>query len=103
MKKKAAVLAMAAALLFTAACPALAAAGEPYMTRYKQRMDAKKLYVDEAVKNGRLTEEQGKKWKDHFDYMIKFHEENGFLCPGGPGKGKGFGGKMNGPGNAPGR
>lgn len=66
---------------------------------FEQRIAAKKAYVDQAVKDGRLTEEQGKAWKQHFDQMQQFHAKNGFLCPNGgpgncgmgPGGGKGMG------------
>jgi hypothetical protein len=97
LKKKMVIFAVITALLLTIAIPAMAATDNSALTWFKQKMEAKKTYVDQAVQNGQLTEEQGKVWKDHFDYMINFHEQNGFICPGGGT------GKMGGPGFGPGR
>lgn len=48
--------------------------------------------VDQAVKDGRLTKEQGEAFKQHFDKAYQFHAQNNFVCPmGGPGKGFGPG------------
>jgi len=68
---------------------------------FTQKFEAKKSSVDQAVKDGRITEEQGKVWKDHFNQMAEFHEQNGYVCPGGGpgmGHGKGNGGMMGGNG-----
>lgn len=95
MKKRFVLFGVIALLLVALAVPALAATNNPASDWFKQRMDARKAYVDQAVQNGQLTPEQGNVWKDHFDQMTKFHAENGFLCPGGgPGRmggGPGFG------------
>jgi len=56
---------------------------------FEQMFAAKKSAVDQAVTDGRITEEQGKAWKDHFDQMYELREQNGFTCPGG---GAGLGG-----------
>lgn len=115
MKKKALMITVVAALLLALALPALAADDNPAMTWFKQRMEAKKAYVDQAVQSGQMTQEQGDTWKAHFDYMVQFHEKNGFACPGmgmgrmgggpgnGPNDGQGFrGGMMRGQGFGPG-
>ncbi|MFZ5590427.1 MAG: DUF2680 domain-containing protein [Bacillota bacterium] len=52
---------------------------------FEQMFNAKKAYVDQAVKDGRLSKEQGEALKQHFDQMYQFHAQNGFVCPlGGP-------------------
>ena len=87
MKKRFVIFGVVVLLLMALAVPALAATDNPSLDLFKQRMEAKKAYVDQAVQNGQLTPEQGQVWKDHFDQMTKFHEENGFICPGGgPGR-----------------
>ncbi|AEF93555.1 hypothetical protein Desca_0670 [Desulfotomaculum nigrificans CO-1-SRB] len=58
---------------------------------FDQMFAAKEAYVDQAVKNGQLTPEQGQAWKQHFEQMKQFHAQNGYLCPGG-GIGRGQGG-----------
>ncbi len=62
---------------------------------FEQRLTQKKAFVDEAVKNGRMTTEQGETWKQHFEQMQQFHTQNGYLCPGSGngncGMGKGLG------------
>lgn len=59
----------------------------------EQKMSWQKAQVDSMVQNGTITEEQGKIWKEHFDEMYKFQQENGFICPGGgPGWRSGMGG-----------
>jgi len=94
VKKRFVIFGVVALLLVALAAPALAATDNPALDWFKQRMEAKKAYVDQAVQNGQLTPEQGQVWKDHFDQMTRFHEENGFICPGrqgGMGGGQGFG------------
>jgi hypothetical protein len=49
---------------------------------FKERMGWRKNQVKEALEDGLITEEQSKKWEEHFTYMEKFHSENGFM-PGG--------------------
>ena len=106
MKKKGVLISVLVALLLMIALPVLAASDNPDLTWFKQRMEAKKAYVDQAVQNGQMTQEQGQVWKNHFDSMVQFHEQNGFICPGGgkmgggPGMGAGCG--MRGQGFGPG-
>jgi hypothetical protein len=78
----------------------------------KERMQDKVAYVEQLLKDGKITEDQAKTWTAHFTSMITFHEANGFLpCDGDQGrmgKGKGMGkghrggfGMMNGSGQVP--
>ncbi|WP_066636749.1 DUF2680 domain-containing protein [Desulfolucanica intricata] len=94
MKKRYLIFAAAVLALVAFAIPAAFAenADNPAKAWFDQMFANKKAYVDEAVKNGRLTEEQGQAYKEHFDQMYKWHEQNNFNCPmGGPGVGAGFG------------
>ncbi|CCO07652.1 DUF2680 domain-containing protein [Desulforamulus hydrothermalis] len=63
---------------------------------FDQKFAAKKAWVEQAVKNGQLTPEQGQAWQQHFDQMKEWHAKNGYICPGGGqgcfGKGPGMGG-----------
>lgn len=49
---------------------------------FKEKMGWRKDQVKQALEDGLITEEQSKKWEEHFTYMEKFHSENGFM-PGG--------------------
>lgn len=52
----------------------------------KERMELKKEYLKDAVKEGLVTEEEAKRWEEHFDYMEEFHRDNGYRgCFGGMG------------------
>lgn len=97
----AAVVLLALAALI--AVPAFAATDPSSREWFESRFAAKKAFVDQAVNDGRVTPEQGQAWKNHFDEMYKFQEQNGFVCPmGGQGRGKGMGAGF-GPGNGMGR
>lgn len=99
MNKKWIAVAAVLVLASLLAVPALAATDPDAKAWFESRFAAKKAYVDQAVKDGRITQEQGAAWNKHFDEMYKFHEQNGFVCPmGGPGMGRGKGMGM-GPGN----
>ncbi|MFZ5633994.1 MAG: DUF2680 domain-containing protein [Bacillota bacterium] len=96
MKKKWIAVIVLAALAALIAVPAFAATTPDAKAWFENMFSAKKAYVDQAVKDGRITPEQGEAWKKHFDEVYKFHEQNGFVCPmGGPGlrhgPGAGFG------------
>lgn len=92
MAKKWIAVVVMVALAALLAVPAFAAADNPAKAWFESRFAAKKAFVDQAVKDGRITPEQGDAWKGHFDQMYKFHEQNGFTCPmGGPGAGNGQG------------
>ncbi len=51
--------------------------------------------VDEAVKQGQITPEQGAQWKEHINQMQEFHEKNGSAGMGGMMGGSGGFGMMN--------
>lgn len=68
---------------------------------YKERMEWRKSQLDQAVKNKEITQEQGKVWEEHYDYMDNFHRENGYSMPGGGCNGGGYGWN-NGNGYGPG-
>lgn len=61
---------------------------------YKENMEYKKEELKRALDNGEITQEEYNKWKEHFNYMEEFHNENGFF-PGrgchGVGMMRGFG------------
>jgi len=65
-------------------------------TRFKERTEYKKEQIKKALEEKLITEEEAKQWEEHFTYMEKFHNENGFMqggCGGnrqGQGRGKGM-------------
>ncbi len=92
MNKKWIAVIVMVALAALLAVPALAATTQDNSAWLDNMFSAKKTYVDQAVKDGKITPAQGETWKNHFDEMYKFHQENGNICPmGGPGQGKGQG------------
>jgi len=83
MNKKVIIILVAVALMATLAIPAFAETAADAQTWFEQRFSAKQEAVDQAVKEGRITEEQGVQYKEQMDEMYKFHEANGFVCPFG--------------------
>lgn len=59
---------------------------------YNQMFDWHKSWVDQAVKNGQVTEEQAKNLDQQFEQMKEFHIQNGM----GPGMMGGMMGNFNG-------
>lgn len=51
---------------------------------FKERTEYKKEQIKKAIEDKLITEEEAKQWEEHFTYMEKFHNENGFM-PGGCG------------------
>ena len=98
MKKRYLIIAVAVLALVAFAIPAAFAedAASSAKTWFDQKFDAKKAYVDQAVQSGRITEEQGKAFKEHFDQMYQFQQQNGFNCPGVAMGNGGFQGKGRG-------
>ena len=97
------IIGIALLALVAFAVPAFAVTNVPTDAKawFEQMFAAKKSAVDQAVTDGRITEEQGKAWKDHFDQIAEFHEQNGYVCPvggSGMGNGKGNGSMMGGKG-----
>ncbi|MGQ9556885.1 MAG: DUF2680 domain-containing protein [Desulfurispora sp.] len=88
------LLALVAALAIPAFAADTTSSAEAW---FKQMFNTKKAYVDQAVKDGRLSKEQGEALKQHFDQMYQWHAQNGFVCPmagtraGGLGMGRGMG------------
>ncbi|WP_353093483.1 hypothetical protein [Tissierella praeacuta] len=56
---------------------------------FKERNEYRKGEIKNALEKGLITEKEADAWEEHFDYMEKFHSENG-LVPGGC-HGNGFG------------
>ncbi|SHL00544.1 DUF2680 domain-containing protein [Desulforamulus aeronauticus] len=77
---------------------------------YNQMFDQHKTWLDQAVKDGQITEEQSQNWSQHFDQMKEFHSQNGMgpmmngnmmnMMGNGSGMGPGMMGNWN--GNGPG-
>ncbi|AEF95243.1 hypothetical protein Desca_2414 [Desulfotomaculum nigrificans CO-1-SRB] len=76
---------------------------------FNQMFEWHKTWLDNAVKNGQLTEDQAKVWTQHFDQMKEFHSKYG-MGPmagmmgnfNGSGFGPGMMGNFNGTGFGPG-
>ena len=64
-------------------------------TWFKERTEYRKEEIKKALESGLITEAEAKEWEEHFTYMEKFHNENGFMAGGcggrGFGKGRGMG------------
>lgn len=61
-------------------------------TWFNERMEWKRDQVNTALNEGLIGEEEAETWNEHFQYMEKFHRNNGFM-PGchGVGTGPGYG------------
>ena len=46
---------------------------------FKSKLEFKRDRLNEAKKEGYITEEKAKVWEKHFDDMEKFHGEHGFF------------------------
>lgn len=68
---------------------------------FNQMFDWHKSWLDSAVKNKQLTEEQAQAYSQHFDQMKEFHSKYG-MGPGMMGGMMGNGGMMNMMGNGSG-
>ena len=90
-----AVLLVAVALVVPAAFAADTNPTNEAKAWFEQMFATKKANVDQAVKDGQLTPQQGEAWKQHFDEAQKLHNETGYYPGGGRGtcgQGGGFGG-----------
>ena len=108
MNKKVIIILAAVAMVAAMAMPAFADTAADAKTWFEQRFSAKQDYVNQAVDEGRITEEQGQQITEHMNEMYKFHEANGFVCPFGNqgmmGAGRGsFGNQGQGPRDGNGR
>ena len=100
--KKLMILTVAALLMGTLLIPAAFAETPEYGDWFDQMFQWHNQWVDDAVENGQMTEEQAEAWQDHFNYMRDFHSQYpmGMMMGGygmmGPGYGEnaGYGGYM---------
>lgn len=58
---------------------------------HQERMEYEKERLEEEVKKGNISEEEAREWEEHYEYMDKFHDRNGF---GGCHYGRGMGRMM---------
>lgn len=81
MRNKMIILLTVFALAAVMAVPAFADVNVDAKTWFEQHFNAKKAAVETAVEEGHISPEQGQRLQEHFDWMYKFHAENGFACP----------------------
>ncbi|HZJ83304.1 MAG TPA: hypothetical protein VFD57_05800, partial [Clostridia bacterium] len=55
---------------------------EDFQEWHKDRVENRKQGLEEALEEGIITEKEAKTWEEHFDYMDKFHQENGYMRGG---------------------
>lgn len=108
--KKLILLGLMVLLVGVLALPALAAENDAdFKAWVTKKFEAKQQFIDQAVKDGRITAEQGEAATERLQERYKAMEENNFQCPNGRepgdrfmgGKGAGKGGPgdgMGGPG-----
>jgi hypothetical protein len=98
MKKRFAILGVAALLMMALVVPtafAEKAVDNPNDAQnnwFNQMFQFHSQWLDNAEKNGEVSKEQANNWRNHFNYMQEFHNENGFGMMNGNGNGNGFGG-----------
>ncbi|MGF7058260.1 DUF2680 domain-containing protein [Brassicibacter mesophilus] len=97
--KKIISLVLVGILVISVGSFALAAdGGEKLPDWFKDMIKWRKDQVQQAVKDGEMTEKQAEYWSEHFDDMQKYHEENGIGYPGSchdSGFGRGYGNENN--------
>ena len=105
MKKRFWLLAVAGILVVALAAPAAfaAIAGDDQKGQDKQVLnqqftdqmfDWHLKWLNQAEKDGQVTTEQAESWREHFNYMRDFHNENGMGPMGQMMGGNGFNGMM---------
>ncbi|AQS59991.1 DUF2680 domain-containing protein [Desulforamulus ferrireducens] len=101
MNKKLIMLALvlvAAVALLVPTAFATTGTDSPAKAWLEQKFAQKKAFVEQAVKDGRITAEQGEAWLKHLNERQQFHAQNGYLCPAGGngnfGMGRGMGNGM---------
>lgn len=81
MKRKFIVLMAVFMLVVTVSVP-IAFAGEENNSKstdyFKSMFDSMRNWIKDAQEKGQITEEEAEGWEEHFDYMEKFHDKNGF-------------------------
>lgn len=95
MKKIITTITITAILVVAFASLAYAADKKEIPQWFNDMITWKKDQVNQAVKDGKLTEEQGKTWNERYDDMEKWYNENGFDSGVGPGYGGCHGGFDN--------
>lgn len=112
--KKVMLLLVMLAFMAVVAMPAFAADATPAGGEawFKDRFEAKKMYTNQLLQDGKLTPSQAEFRLNNMNQMYEFHAQNGFACPAEPvkmkqgigrgageeprmlgrGSGKGFGG-----------
>lgn len=88
MKKKILVLITIFLLATVLTFPVVYAAGENGSERadfFKSMFNSMRSWINETKENGDVTEEEAYAWEEHFNYMERFHEENGYGPCGGLG------------------
>ena len=60
---------------------------------FKERTEFRRQAIKEALKDGKITEEQAKTFEEKLQEKEEFHKENGFNNAGGNGQGFGMGKK----------
>lgn len=81
MKKRFVAMGVAALLLLAVVVPGAFAANDDKAVGnqwFNQMFEWHNSWVDQAVKNGQIDQQQAQAWKDHFNYMQDFHSKNGF-------------------------
>ncbi|WMM23713.1 hypothetical protein RBU61_12360 [Tissierella sp. MB52-C2] len=46
---------------------------------FKERVKSQREEIQDALKNGKITQEEANIWEKDLDQMEKFHSENGFI------------------------
>lgn len=78
MKRIVAIIAIAAILTLMMSTFVFADDSANTPQWFRDMMSWRKAQVDQAEKDGSLTKDQAKLYRDHIDQMEKFHAENGF-------------------------
>lgn len=82
--KKLILLGLMVLLVGVLALPALAAENDAdFKAWVTKKFEAKQQFIDQAVKDGRITAEQGEVAGERLQERYKAMEENNFQCPNG--------------------
>ncbi|MTI81383.1 MAG: DUF2680 domain-containing protein [Firmicutes bacterium] len=76
--KKGLIIVLLISLVSLLAVPAFAAdTSNSYETYYKQMIEARKAWIDQAVEQGYMTREQGQLYKQNLGRMYQYRMQNG--------------------------
>ncbi|SDZ14033.1 Protein of unknown function [Proteiniborus ethanoligenes] len=81
MKKKIITLTLVAIFVLSMGAMAFADSKVDVPSWFNEMISWKKDRVNEALKAGDITEEQGKLLNERIESMVKYHEEKGFNFP----------------------